>query len=79
MKPRVVEKKLGRSRAWGTCDSDGFIELDPRQHPKDFLDTAIHELLHYVAPEWGERRVGKSARVIARELWKLRFRRVEGP
>jgi len=75
--PRVVERKLGRYKAWGTCSSDGEIEIDPRQKPKEYLDTLLHELLHWVVPKMSERKVRASARLITHELWKRGFRKIE--
>ena len=75
--PRVVERKLGRYKAWGTCSSDGEIEIDPRQKPKEYLDTLIHELLHWISPKMSERKVRASARLITAELWTRGFRKIE--
>jgi hypothetical protein len=75
--PRVVERKLGRYKAWGTCSSDGEIEIDPRQKPKQYMDTLVHELLHWISPKMSERQVRAAARLMTRELWKAGFRRIE--
>ena len=75
--PRVVERKLGRYKAWGTCSSDGEIEIDPRQKPKAYLDTLLHELLHWISPKMSERQVRNAARLMTAELWKRGFRKIE--
>jgi hypothetical protein len=72
---KVVERKLGREKAWGLC-YDGIIEIDPRQNSKEYLDTAIHEMLHLVMPEMKEEDVARSARKMASVLWRLGYRRV---
>ena len=33
-KIKVIEKKLGREKAWGLAYSDRKIEIDPRQKSK---------------------------------------------
>ena len=73
---KVIERKLGRERAFGQAHSDGLIELDPRQSSKEYLDTAIHEGLHLLAPDWTERQVAVGARKLSSLLWALGFRRV---
>ena len=74
--PRIVVKKL-RDNICGWCYSDGTIEIDPRQTQKQYLDTIIHELLHWVSPTWNERKVSATARLITRELWKAGYRRTQ--
>jgi Zn-dependent peptidase ImmA (M78 family) len=76
--PKIVERKLGREKAAGQCHDDKpLIEIDPRQDPKERLDTLIHELLHHVAPEWTEEHVAKNANIISEALWKQKYRRIE--
>lgn len=75
--PRLVERKLGRERAYGLCWSGGPIEIDPRQRSQQRLDTIIHELLHHAMPDLSESRVVTIARTIRRTLWADRWRRVE--
>ena len=74
--PRVVERKLGRYKAWGTCSSDGEIEIDPRQKPRQYLDTLLHELLHWTNPKLSERQVRHAARLMTREIWAKGFRQI---
>jgi len=73
---KFVLRKLGQHKAWGQAHIDKkIIELDPNQSPLDFLDTAVHELLHIAYPKMDESQVTKGARVIKHGLWKLNYRR----
>lgn len=70
-------RKLRREKAVGlSWEEDNLIELDPRQHPKDFLDTAIHEYLHLIFPDWDEKKVKVTANKLSKFLWKLKYRQV---
>lgn len=51
------------------------IEIDPRQCPKDYLDTLIHEAVHEIMPRKREGFVLKTATSIANLLWRLGYRR----
>ena len=76
-KLRVIERKLGRERAWGQATSGEFlIEIDPRQHPKEYLDTIIHEALHIIEPDWSERKVSLTSRRISELMWGMGYRRI---
>ena len=78
MKLRVKERKLGKEKAYGQYwNGEGLIEIDPRLKAKKFLTIACHELLHAVAPRLSESHVDRASKIMARELWKLRYRRVE--
>lgn len=79
---RVVEKKLGRERALGQAIKGGgyrgrdLIEVDPRQSPREYMDTIIHEGLHVINPATPERVVSSTASKLASILWMQGFRRV---
>ena len=82
-KPRivVVEKKLqrglaGKGKLYGVAWTDGVVEIEPRQKPRCYLDTVIHEVLHIVLPDASETRILKSAHQITDVLWRLGYRRV---
>lgn len=76
-KARIVEKKLGRQRAWGQYHPESaLIEIDPRTRSKPYMDTCIHELLHHADPKMSETKVWKVARIIANGLWGRNFRRI---
>jgi len=82
-KPLVVNRKLQRERAkgeafvFGMADPDGIIEVDPRQGPKERMDTLIHESLHLSFPDAKERDIVGASRCAAHVLWRDGYRRVE--
>jgi hypothetical protein len=74
---QIVERKLGRERAYGLAWPDELIEVDPRQKPRDYLGTVIHEALHQVFPEQSESEVTRGASTLTRLLWGIGYRRVK--
>ena len=75
---KVVEKKLGREKAWGQAwMSDYLIEIDPRQKSKKYLNTLIHEILHCLYPSDRETKVKNNADVLASYIWDKNYRRIE--
>jgi hypothetical protein len=63
--------------AWGVCyKNKHLIEILSTLESFDYLDTLIHEMLHYYFPEMTERRVEKVATIMAKALWDRRFRRL---
>ena len=73
---RVNERKLGKHKASGLAWPDGRIEIDPRQGPKEYLGTLVHELLHQAFPELKEDRIAGAEKLIAKHLWAENFRKV---
>ncbi|MGE0772645.1 MAG: hypothetical protein AB7K37_13095 [Cyclobacteriaceae bacterium] len=77
---KVVERKLGRYRAYGLIPEPltrrSRIEIDPRQSPKSYLNTLIHEKLHILFPEWSEHKVTQTANKLAKFLWDNKYRRI---
>ncbi len=74
---KVVERKLGKEKAWGQqWPGDHLIEIDPRQDSKDFLDTLIHETIHELFPNASEKTVERAAATLTKVIWKCRYRRV---
>lgn len=74
---KVVEKRLGRHRAAGRIVfADKVIEIDPRQPPREWLGTLVHEYLHYAYPDMPEPEVARGEKIIADGLWKARVRRI---
>ena len=73
---KIVERKLGREKAYGQCFGDGLIELDPRMNSKQYLNVSIHELLHHIFTEMSETQVNKTASITSEELWNLGYRRI---
>ena len=75
---KVVERKLGRERAWGQCwQGEGLIEIDPRQPAQDYLDTLIHEHLHVLMPDADEREIFGMSRQLTHAIWKAGYRRLQ--
>lgn len=81
-KERVVEKKLGRHKTEGypvvglAHFDENLIEIDPRQNSKDYLDTAIHEKLHLMFPNWEHDLITPTANKLTKYLWKMGYRKV---
>jgi len=77
-KLKIIDKKLGRNKAWGMCyQGDNLIEIDPRQKPKAYLNTLVHELIHEAFHEMSEKEVIKAANLITRGLWQKNYRKVD--
>lgn len=77
-KIKIVIRKLGKERACGQAyQGENLIELDPRQDSKEFLGTAIHEVIHILYPDLTEADVIHAEQVMADVLWRLNFRRIQ--
>lgn len=79
VKPIVRVKKIplenGR-KFLGLCYTDEhYIEIERDQPDSEFLDTCIHELLHHFFPSLSEKRVEKTANIIAQILWEKGYRK----
>ena len=72
----IVERKLGREKALGQITEDNLIEIDPRQGAYEYLDTAVHELIHKHFPELTEKQVEAKSKRISKSLWKIGYRKV---
>lgn len=58
-------------------NEEGEIYIDSYLPPPDFFETAVHEILHLVNPNWSEETVDKSAREVRRFVFdRLGYRRV---
>jgi hypothetical protein len=55
---------------------DHIIEIDPKQCPKEYLDTLIHEAVHELFPRMREKIVLHTGTSLANLLWRLGYRRV---
>lgn len=76
-KIKIVEKKLGREKAWGFCyQGENLIEIDPRQRAKSYLDTLIHEILHELFPDASENKIKISAKILTKYIWEKNYRRL---
>jgi hypothetical protein len=63
-----ILKKL-KGRVMGLCHWD-WIEIDPR---KEFLETSIHECLHYINPDWSETMVAYAESRIMNQVTYLKL------
>lgn len=72
-RPEIFEiKKLRIKR--GYCHDDGNrIELDYRD---EIISTLIHEVLHYIYPEWEEEKIAKYERWIINKLSKTQVKNI---
>lgn len=78
MKTKIIERKLGKEKLFGQAFHDeNIIEIDPRQTAEEYLDTAIHEKLHLMFPDWGEEDVTKAANELSEFLWYYNYRQVK--
>lgn len=77
-KVKVEHKKLGRHQADGLAyKEENRIEIDERLRGKDYLLTAIHELLHIHRKEYTEDQVVELSTKLCNDLWDLKIRRVD--
>jgi hypothetical protein len=68
---------LDGKAAWGICyKKKHLIEILESLESLDYLDTIIHELLHYYFPDAKEAHVERVATIIAKVLWDRRYRRL---
>lgn len=73
----VVERKLKRERAAGLAYfEDALIEIDPRQKPKAWLGTLIHEALHHAFPDMDEAPIAAAEKKLLDILWRSGVRRI---
>ncbi len=79
IKLRVVNKQLQElddcvGRCWIGIRR---IEIDPRQCPKEYMDTLIHETLHQLLPKKREDFILRAGTTISNLLWRLGYRQVK--
>ena len=81
MRFRVLNKPVhDTDGVVGQCwpgTGDHIIEIDPRQCPKEYLDTLIHEAYHELNPRAKEVTVLHAATALANLLWRLGYRRIK--
>lgn len=72
----IIERKLGKEKAMGQAfKEDGLIEVDPRQKPKDYLETCIHEAMHVLFPQLSERQIILKSKKMTKLLWEIGYRK----
>lgn len=75
---KIEHKKIGRHQAVGLAyKEERRIVLDSRLKGKDYICTAVHELLHIHRPELSEEEVDKLSTELTNDLWDLGIRKVE--
>jgi hypothetical protein len=75
---RIRFRNLGRERAVGQYShGDRHMDVDPRQPPREMLDTIIHEGVHAAFRELPEDAVIRVAGFLTETLWRAGYRRVE--
>ena len=73
---RDVRRLKERRAAWGLAYTDfGWIEIEPNQSPKNYLETLCHEWLHCALPTLGERSIVKLEKSLGGMLWRRGYRR----
>jgi hypothetical protein len=76
---RIPKKENALGMAYNdkfnNADKYGLIEIEKRQTPLNILDTEIHELIHMKYPEMPEQSVLKMGTYLAKNLWKLGYRK----
>lgn len=77
-KVKVVHRKLGRERADGLAFKDDFIiHIDSRLTGKNYVLTAIHELLHIYLPDLVEDKIIDISENLCDSLWDLKIRKID--
>jgi len=77
-KVKVVEKKLGRERAWGQCwIGEHLIEIEQSLKGRKKLSTLLHEALHECFNEMSETRVLRAEKILIQILWDQGYREVD--
>jgi hypothetical protein len=77
---KIVEANLDGIMAAGLCSPPRRnratqITIDPRQPPRMYLDSLVHELLHCADWNFSEAKVRRMSRIIATGLWRMGYRR----
>ncbi len=77
-KTKIIHRKLGKEQADGLAYSETKeIHIDSRLKGKNYLETAIHELLHIYRTDFTEGEVDKLAKALTKDLWSLKIRRID--
>lgn len=74
---KIKYAKLGKQKAWGLADSDGFVTLDGRLKGKKHLEILLHECLHILYPNDSEEEIVNKSVILTNTMWHENYRRVE--
>ena len=75
--PTIRERKLGRERAHGLYwPHSRTIELDSRLSNRKALEIILHESFHDAFPYLGEEEVTAKAKLVAKSVWAVVYRRI---
>ena len=77
---KVVNRKLGREKAWGQCwHGENLIEIDPRQPENEYFSTIIHECLHLCFDDKNltEEEILAAEKLIFNTLWSHGYRKTK--
>ena len=81
-RPIIRDAKLGRKGAVGMYYSSNngrrrsLIEIDPKQKPRAYMNTVIHETLHHYVPDISECEVRWLSAGLTDALWRTHFRKL---
>jgi hypothetical protein len=74
--PRIVHKDLSADNVWGYAAQEDFeVEIDPNQSQRQYLNTLIHETLHCMLPDLGEKQITIMANMLESIIWRKHYRR----
>jgi hypothetical protein len=77
LKLKIRDRFLKRHHALGLYYmGERRIEIDPRQRPKRYLNTLIHEIMHDRLPNAGENQINRIAGMLTEAIWKANYRRI---
>jgi len=84
--PKVIERRFSKREKAAGSHSDkvgkrpgkrpGIVYVDPRQTPRDYCETLIHETLHECCPYLEEWAVQNAGDVIERVLHRAGYRKI---
>lgn len=74
---KIKYAKLGKQKAWGLADSDGFVTIDSRLKGKKALEILLHECLHILYANDTEEEIIEKSVKLTNTLWHENYRRVE--
>lgn len=74
---KVKYRKLGKHKAWGLANSEGFIEIDASLKGKKHLEILLHECCHLLWPEENEDEIVRKSVILTNTLWHEKYRKID--